>query len=168
MTARPTIKQVGGDRLAALLKGIRDEKGRDVAVEVGFFETARYPSGQSVAAVAAVHELGAPRRNIPSRPFFRNAIPAITKMVVSMVRSDIDPETMRISNTLLKQIGVNAVALIQKSIVDLKVPDLAESTKASKRAQRKRPPYNPLIDTGKLRLSTTWKVRRGRVRRSGA
>ena len=41
-------------------------------LEIGFFETARYPNGTFVAQVARYNELG--NLNIPMRPFFRNVI----------------------------------------------------------------------------------------------
>ena len=41
-------------------------------LEIGFFETARYPNGTFVAQVAYFNEFGT--LNIPMRPFFRNAI----------------------------------------------------------------------------------------------
>lgn len=45
-----------------------------VQTKVGWFETAIYPDGRPVAAVAAGNELGIASRSIPPRPFFRPTI----------------------------------------------------------------------------------------------
>lgn len=42
-----------------------------VETKVGWFESATYPDGRPVAAVAAGNELGIPSRSIPARPFMR-------------------------------------------------------------------------------------------------
>lgn len=155
--------------MASLLRGIRDSKGREVAVEVGFFESAKYPTGQNVAYIAAIHEMGAPRRKIPSRPFFRNALPEIERITQTITRATIDTHTMRMPTQAVNQIGSAAAAAVQKSIVDIDRPPHAESTIARRRAAgkgRRRnkvfQQHNVLIDTGTLRRSVTWRIRSGR------
>jgi hypothetical protein len=49
----------------------RLEQLAGVQSKVGWFESAVYPGGRPVAAVAAGNELGIPGRSIPARPFFR-------------------------------------------------------------------------------------------------
>ena len=167
MTAKPTIKQIGGDKLATLLHGIRNKAGKEVAVEVGFFESAKYPDGTSVPYVAAIHEFGAPQRKIPSRPFFRNAIPDIIKAVKTIVRAEIDPETMEVDDTTMRRVGLKVAAIVKQSIVDIDTPPHAPSTiaarkrqpKMKRRANRKFSMHSVLIDTAKLRNSVTWRTR---------
>ena len=166
MTARPTVRQVGGDRIEGLLRGITTTRGRMASIEVGFFESARYPDrkGTPVAAVAAWHEFGAPKVNLPSRPFFRQALPDIATATRAIVHATIDPKTMTIPDFVLNQIGAKAAALLQKSIVDIKTPPLSGRTLARRRARHRRPAnrrfgeVNPLIDTGHMRRSVTWRL----------
>ena len=47
---------------------------RPATLRVGFLERSTYPTGQSVAMIAAINEFGAPSRGQPPRPFFRNMI----------------------------------------------------------------------------------------------
>lgn len=42
-----------------------------IEAKVGWFESAVYPGGRPIAAVAAGNELGIPSRSIPARPFMR-------------------------------------------------------------------------------------------------
>lgn len=66
------IKGMGS--LKARLKNIGKSYESRKQVRAGFLEGATYPDGTPVALVAAVHEFGAPAKNIPARPFFRTAI----------------------------------------------------------------------------------------------
>ena len=60
--------------LQARLKNISKSYESNKQVRAGFLEGAIYPDGTPVALVAAVHEFGAPAKNIPARPFLRTAI----------------------------------------------------------------------------------------------
>lgn len=42
--------------------------------QVGWLETAQYPSGKNVAEVAVIQELGAPGASIPARPFVQPTV----------------------------------------------------------------------------------------------
>lgn len=59
--------------LQARLKNISKSYESNKQVRAGFLEGAIYPDGTPVALVA-VHEFGAPAKNIPARPFLRTAI----------------------------------------------------------------------------------------------
>lgn len=52
----------------------RLEQLAGIQSKVGWFESAVYPDGRPVAAVAAGNEFGIPARSIPARPFFRPTI----------------------------------------------------------------------------------------------
>lgn len=166
MPVKPTIKTIGGERLASLLQGIKNKKGHEIAVEIGFFESAKYPDGTSVPYVASIHEFGAPNRNIPPRPFFRNCLDKIEASTMAIVRAEIDPMTMTVENDTIRRVGIAAAGILRQSIVDLDKPPLAESTIArrkaagkGKRRNKKFAMFNPLIDTGTLRRSVTWRTR---------
>lgn len=66
----------GGAAFEAKLRELAAKVSRPATLRVGFLENARYPDGTPVAMIAAVHNWGAPSRNIPPRPFFSNMIKA--------------------------------------------------------------------------------------------
>ena len=59
-------------RLSEIARGL----DKAAKVRIGFLENATYPDGKPVAMIAAIQEFGAPARNIPPRPFFRQMIAA--------------------------------------------------------------------------------------------
>ena len=143
-TARPTVRTVGGDRLNSLLRQIRTRQGKMVSIEVGIFESAKYPDGVSTAYVGAIHNFGAPNRNIPARPWFSNAIEHIEREIRQMVLGDLRQQTRalgtggavrapKIDDGLLNQIGAKAAGIVQQSIVDISRPPLSQKTIEARR-----------------------------------
>lgn len=118
-------------------------------LEIGFFETARYPNGAFVAQVARYNEFGT--LNIPMRPFFRNAINKNIKKWYATLQNAINQNAT--PSKALSIVGEVARADIIQSITDLRTPPNAESTIKSKKST------NPLIDTGLMRRSVTYKVK---------
>ena len=119
-------------------------------LEIGFFESARYENGTQVAQVAFFNEFGTLR--IPARPFFRNAITKNTKKWYSTLGGAI--KAGRDPNNALSIVGEQARGDIIKSITELNTPPNAQSTINAKGST------NPLIDSGLLRRSVTYKVKR--------
>ena len=117
--------------------------------EIGFFETARYPNGTFVAQVARYNEFGT--LNIPMRPFFRNAINKNIKKWYATLQNAINQNAT--PSKALSIVGEVARADIIQSITDLRTPPNAESTIKQKKST------NPLIDTGLMRRSVTYKVK---------
>ena len=117
-------------------------------LEIGFFETAKYPSGEYVAQVARYNEFGT--LNIPMRPFFRNAINKNIKKWYATLQNAINQNAT--PSKALSIVGEVARADIIQSITDLRTPPNAESTIKQKKST------NPLIDTGLMRRSVTYKV----------
>jgi len=64
----------GGEELTRHLEELARKLGSASKVRAGFTERARYPDGTPVAVAAAANNFGAPRKGIPPRPFFSNAI----------------------------------------------------------------------------------------------
>ena len=118
-------------------------------LEIGFFETARYPNGIFVAQVARYNEFGT--LNIPMRPFFRNAINKNIKKWYATLQNAITQNAT--PSKALSIVGEVARADIIQSITDLRTPPNAESTIKQKKST------NPLIDTGLMRRSVTYKVK---------
>lgn len=141
----------GGRALRDFIQRAR-QAGGVKRIEVGFFESARYPDGTPVAAVAAWNEFGA--ANIPERPFFRSALALAEDPIEQIIRDHIDPRTLQVDEALANQIGAYMQGEVQKSIVDLTSPANAPSTIARKGSS------NPLVDTGTMRTAVTFKVSR--------
>ena len=97
-------------------------------LEIGFFETARYPNGTFVAQVARYNEFGT--LNIPMRPFFRNAINKNIKKWYATLQNAITQNAT--PSKALSIVGEVARADIIQSITDLRTPPNAESTKKKK------------------------------------
>ena len=102
-----------------------------------------------MVVIAAVQEFGAPKRNIPVRPFMRNAFDksreklnrAKKRLYNSVLLDEISPKTA------VTKLGEIHKGQIQREIVNLRSPPNAPSTIKRKKSS------NPLIDTGQLRQS---------------
>ena len=141
---------VGGRNLQRILR--QAGKGGVRNVEVGFFSDARYQDGTPVAAVAAWNEFGTSK--IPSRPFIRNSNAKLKEQLPEILKNGIDPKKNVVEDVLANQIGLLAQATIQTEIRDLREPPNSPVTIELKGSD------NPLIDDGKMRQSTSYKVNR--------
>ena len=152
-------KTVGGEKLRAHLRQVnakRKSVGDSPYVEVGFFETAKYQNGVPVAAVAAWNEFGVSQEAkkilgaIPSRPFFREAI-RNNKDKVKKILADAD---VLADKNVLEKVGEHMKGEITKSIVSGDWAPNAPYTVEEKGSSK------PLIDTGLLRQSVHYEVRK--------
>lgn len=126
----------------------------EMEVAVGFQSDGEsYEDGTSVAEVAAYNELGS--SSVPARPFMRQSF--------ENHKDDLKAACERVNRTLasggnletaLDQLGVATKALVQEEIVDGEFTPNAEST------IRKKGSDKPLIDTGTMRQSVNYIVRR--------
>ena len=153
--------------LRSLKKFIRQakQKPRFKNVEIGFFESARYPpvsTGKNggrpqtphhVATVAAWNEFGT-RNGIPARPFFSQGIEASKQDVKKVFRQHIDPKTMKPDLRVAKLAGESVKGHIQERIVELKDPPNAPATIQRKGSD------NPLVDTGTMIQAVNYKINR--------
>lgn len=117
-------------------------------LEVGFFDTARYPNGVYVAQVARYQEFGT--IHIPVRPFFRRAILNNMNNWVSFYKKDLSVSNN--SAFSLNRVGELMRRDIIKSIDAIETPPNKKSTIKAKKSSK------PLVDTGLLRRSVTYKV----------
>ena len=157
--AKTRIK--GGKKLDAFLKKAKGAKGVK-EVEVGFYDTARYPpmrtgknGGQRqephpVTLVAFWNEFGT--KTIPERPFFRNAIQSMQHPILELLKSEVDSRTMIVDRRIADRVGLIGQSEVRQSITKLRTPPNAEWTK------RRKGSSNPLIDTGFLRASATYTI----------
>jgi hypothetical protein len=111
-------------------------------------------SGSEILLRANVNEFGAPSRNIPERPFIRGAIDKYGKdiqqfsedLIMRYLESEVS------FDVCVKTIGEYVVGKIQKYMVDLQDPPNKPATIENKGSS------NPLIDTGQLLQSITYRV----------
>lgn len=131
-------------------------------VEAGFFETAKYSDGTPVAYIATIQEFGYPEGNIPSRPFFRNAIKANEKkweaassqLMLSVIEGKISKEQA------LEQLGQLIKGDIQESILVGDFEQLKQSTLDARQSRKRTEGVakKPLIDTGHMMRSVDYVV----------
>lgn len=139
----------GGDALMKKLTEIADSMGGG-SVSVGFMESATYPDGTPVAAVAFWNEFGGPHR--PPRPFFRGMIakesPSWSNKMAKLAKvTDYD------GPRVLGLMGEDISGALKQSINDLDSPALAPSTIAAKGFSK------PLIETSHMLNSVTYEVK---------
>ena len=113
------------------------------------------PAGEApgdLVAIGIYNEMGT--RTIPERPAFRNAIRAnrngYQRAMSSGARDILNGGTS--VRTILSRLGILAQGHIQQEITSLRSPPNAPSTIRQKGSS------NPLINSGRLRASITWKI----------
>ena len=154
MAARTKVVVHGGDKMRRYMASMEQQARSAPSVDIGFPGTATYADGKSLAMVALVNEFGI---GVPERPFMRRTVqmimndPAFMKLFTSLV----DPtpgDRFRLLPWAWFRIGLYGQSMMQKSITDLKTPPNAPSTIARKGSS------DPLIDTGHMRQSVTWRI----------
>lgn len=136
----------GGDRLTVALQNIDGLVGK-----TGYFETAKYPDGTSVAYVATIQEYGYAAGGIPARPTMR---PTADQQRGEWA------ETMRMgakaalngdmtSRDALERLTLKAAGDVSASIAALTAPALSPETIARKGFSK------PLVASGLMLRSVT-------------
>ena len=141
----------GGDKLAARLAELAKKVDRPATLSVGFLEGTSYPDGKPVAMIAAIQEFGAPARNIPPRPFFRQTIASNSDNWPDLVEGLLVSTNYDPTKTLLKT-GEEIKGELQDSIIGFSDPPNAPSTIAKKGFD------DPLISSGFMLQSINYKV----------
>lgn len=133
-------------------KMLKDMAGLEV--RIGFQHgKAAEDNGADICDVAAWNELGA--ANMPARPFLRKSVDENTARINDFLQSkkgDLVKGTS--AEQILKEIGIFQKDLIQEKITEGSFAPNAEST------VRKKGSGKPLIDTGKMRQSVDYVVKR--------
>ncbi len=180
------------DRTSALIEATRGLTKQEVLVgvpgETNF--KGREAGEPSNAALAYVHDNGAPEANIPARPFMRPGMKQAQKAIVAQLESagkaGIAGDSVKVT-ARLHAAGLAAVASIRAVITAGIPPPLAPSTvrgriarRASATWRKKRRAevaanvaagaapgegiFTPLIDTGALRAAITHVIRPRRAK----
>lgn len=139
---------------------------RGIELRVGWFSTNRYGDGTPVAYVATIHEFGAPRRNIPARPFMRPTIEREERNWRAFIAQDSKKMLtgQQTASGLFNTLGLNISGEIARSISQVFAPPLKPATIAAKRAKLADKGTTgaldkPLVETGLMLDSVTHTVK---------
>ncbi len=136
-------------------------------VKVGWFSGSEYPDGTPVAAVAAIHVFGSPKKKIPKRDFMRPTIKQEKQNWARIVASKLKSGNLT-AGEVCEILGLKVAGDIRKAIKNLTSPPLKLSTiaarlrrrhakKGTKKAQSTTID-KPLVDTAVMITSLTSKV----------
>lgn len=142
----------GGNKFTRAVEDIKRRLTDAKTVQVGFFENATYPSGVSVAMVAAIQNYGAPKRGIPPRPFFGDVVYAKSKTWPAAIAKNLRATNYDAYKTL-ERVGEGVQGQIQQSIRDFSGVPLKPATVRAKGFDKQ------LIDTGHMLDSVTFHVK---------
>jgi hypothetical protein len=141
----------GGERLQQRLHEIARNLDQPSTLRVGFLENATYPDGKPVGMIAAIQDFGAPRVNIPPRPFFRNMIADKQGEWPAAIAGLLKDSDYDVRYTL-EQTGQAISGQLRQSIVDTNAPPLKPQTIARKGFDK------PLVETGHMLNSIDYEV----------
>jgi len=127
-------------------------------VKVGFptgteAVTVSYPNGTRVVDVAVGNEYGTD--NVPARPFIALSSGDITNQCAPILKQSataLNNNNTQQYDQLLDAAGSVSTGIVKQQITDLRSPPNAQSTIERKGSS------NPLIDTGLMRQTVTYKV----------
>lgn len=174
-----TLKVIDRDFGFKDLLGALDDLKGEISVLVGVPEASKeYKDGANQVLIASVQEFGSSDGRIPERSFLRSTVDEksseysalLTKLVGRVVDGKITP------NQALDRLGLKVESDVKRKIVAIQEPPNAASTirqkkkKAGKKVKNiklvtgadgtESETGNPLIDTGQLRQSITYEIRR--------
>jgi len=127
-------------------------------IKVGFPEgtesvTVSYPNSIRVVDVAVANEYGTD--NVPARPFLSLSSADIKNQCATILEQSVvalNNNNTQQHDQLLDAAGSLAAGIVKQQITDLRSPPNAQSTIERKGSS------NPLIDTGLMRQTVTYKV----------
>ena len=152
------IKDTNLKGLRELLDNVRNMGKDKVFVGVPASSNTIHEGGINMATLAAVHEFGSSKRNIPERSFLRSAIiegkDKINAEVAKGVQAYLS-QGKQIDLMFYDRIGLLASNLVKDKIHRGPFVRLSDATVARRIKNTDR----PVNDTGALRQSITWVVR---------
>lgn len=160
------VKVTGGKKLEQTLKKLAEARQSTKGYDVGFFKSSEHVTKQKdgktvtqpTAYIAAIQEFGAPEKNIPERPFFRQANKKVEKILIKYFRTVLSLKNNYVINeNEMRQIALKHEGVVKERITDLREPPNAPATIKAKSKEGKTSD-NPLIDTGQMRQAVIGKV----------
>lgn len=135
------------------IEGVMKRYKKFGSVDVGIIDAGQHDdSDLTVATIGYINEFGG--GNVPERSFMRSTIKEKRKDITALQKKlliKIRKDELK-SEDALGLLGEFIADLMKQKIVSLKTPPNAEET------IKKKGSSNPLIDTGQLRNSITYKV----------
>lgn len=128
-------------KIKEALENLRRRLSRKKLLRVGFIDNStRYSNGASVPMVAAIQEFGTYNTvfPIPPRPFFRTMVAKNSPEWPKMFAALLEANNMDVELSL-NQMGVELVAQLRESIIDLEAPKLSEVTLLLRKDRRQDP-----------------------------
>lgn len=129
--------------------------------KVGFFDTAVYEDGTSVASVAIQNEFGVPQKRIPPRPFMR---PAKDNNSAKWKKTFLAGMKQGDAKHAFNLVGMAAQGDIKEAIKEVTRPALATSTVEARLKGKKQGKAvaltiaKPLVDSGYMLTSVEYEV----------
>lgn len=153
------------DNVAKVLASIQELAGKQVMVGIPASKAEREEGDTEPinnAQLGYIHEYGAPASNIPARPFLNPGIArtqeSINNHLKKAAKAAMDGNEEKV-DVELNATGLIAQAGARNEINSGDLAPLAKSTLAARR-KRGRTGDKPLIDTGQLRNSITYVIRK--------
>lgn len=150
------------DNMPQFLKSISELTKSDVYIGVPMDKTGREEAGPITnAALAYIHNFGAPAANIPARPFLSEGIHNASEKIAD--RLEAGAKAVVNGDKTAANKSLNGAGLIAVSAVRAKITEGPfEPLKASTLAARRRAGFkgtSPLIRTGQLRRAIAYVIR---------
>lgn len=140
------------NQLDKLKKTLNDLIG--AKLKIGFFDGQKSETSElTLATVAKINEYGTTDGKIPPRPFLRQTLRKNNNFKEDV--KNVLQETLTLSKTfdsLFKKLGVKGMQEIQKEMTVGEFQENSEYTIKKKKSSK------PLLDTGQLRHSVSWRV----------
>lgn len=155
--------KISVDKMASIIKAINELGAKDVLIGIPEGNTDRKTGDPATnALIGYVQEFGSPANNIPARPFLIPGVQDIQKPASDRLKVAAQRALSGDLSTAEKQL--HAAGLMGQNSARAKInsniqPKLSERTLAARRA-RGVTRENTLIDTGQLRNSLTYVIRK--------
>lgn len=154
------VRRVKGEAFDRLQVALKELDGK--VAKAGWFESAKYESGQPVAYIASIHEFGYPEGGIPPRPFMRPTISRQRQVWLNLMKSGAKAilAGKATLHQVMEAIGLKAAGDVAKTITQITSPPLKSATIAARRRRLSDKKTTgsltkPLVDTGLLLASVT-------------
>lgn len=156
------------DRVGEITKTLSDLSSKRVMVgipaEKGMREPEKSQKGPiNNAALAYIHEHGAPEANIPARPFLipgvKSAQEAFLPRLKEAGKAAFEGRQSAVDGNLAAA-GQIAAQAVQRKITTGPFAPLKPRTIAARRRKGQKGTIRPLIDTGQMRQAVTWVIRK--------
>ena len=146
------IKTTGGKGISALLKRVKNPG----VVEVGIIDPGEHTGSElNTAEIGFVHEYGSTDGKIPERSFMRSSLTGKGRKELLALSKKLLKKVANGSMDQKKALGLLGAAgadIISQKIVTLRSPANKAATIKAKGSS------NPLVDTGQLKNSITWRL----------